>query len=576
MPESIGRYEIIHELGKGGMAIVYLARDPYMKRQVAVKVLPRQFTFDPQFRARFHREAEAIAALEHPAIVPVYDYGEHDEQPYIVMRYMPGGSLADRMAKGRLPLDEIAALFDRLAAALDIAHGRGMIHRDLKPGNILFDEWGGAYLSDFGIVKMTEASAAFTGTGIIGTPAYMSPEQAAAKKEVDGRSDVYSLGVVLFELLTGQLPYKADTPLGLALAHATEPIPDIRDFDKSLPPTSEAVVRKVLAKKPEDRYQTASALACAIAELKPALRPAPAKPKKEPTPAPPLAYGDNADTVAPEAEPTTPAASKTAPITTHKPVSRWVWALFATIGSSVVIALAVAGGNMFFPNTAKATEIEAPTASVARIVSTPSPIEAIATPSATPTDTATHIQTRRATETLVPPASAKPLLTSSESLTETSNPSRTATSTRASTTGPTPVPVSTSITATPAISRSPQIRVIQVTHSHLVSRDTDEYYYIFEWEVVPQTEWPLCPGRSYSDWRKSPKTTFVAFQGPDGRVLRPSTEIGPSGISNVRSYWLKKSTIESSAGLTYYFIITHYVGCNLETTISETVPFTWP
>src|SRR3989304_5011588 len=108
---NIGRYEVIQELGQGGMAIVYLARDPYMNRQVAVKVLPRQFTFDPQFRARFRREAEAIAGLEHPAIVPVYDYGEHDDQPYIVMRYMPGGSLADRMAKPRLPLDEVAALF---------------------------------------------------------------------------------------------------------------------------------------------------------------------------------------------------------------------------------------------------------------------------------------------------------------------------------------------------------------------------------------------------------------------------------------------------------------------------------
>ncbi|HLB48918.1 MAG TPA: serine/threonine-protein kinase, partial [Anaerolineales bacterium] len=183
MPEQIGRYEIVNELGKGGMAVVYLARDPFMKRQVAVKVLPRQFTFDPQFRARFRREAEAIATLEHPAIVPVYDYGEHDDQPYIVMRYMPGGSLADRMAKPRLPLDEVAALFTRLAAALDIAHERGIVHRDLKPGNILFDQWGEAYLSDFGIVKMTEASAAYTGSGIIGTPAYMSPEQASAKKD---------------------------------------------------------------------------------------------------------------------------------------------------------------------------------------------------------------------------------------------------------------------------------------------------------------------------------------------------------------------------------------------------------
>ena len=172
---KIGRYEIERELGRGGMAVVLLARDPAMKRQVAVKVLPRQFTFDPQFRARFQREAEVIAALEHPAIVPIYDFGEYDDQPYIVMRYMPGGSLADRLKRGALPLAEAARIFTRLASALDEAHARGIIHRDLKPGNILFDQRGDPYISDFGIAKLAETSTTFTGSAIIGTPAYMSP-----------------------------------------------------------------------------------------------------------------------------------------------------------------------------------------------------------------------------------------------------------------------------------------------------------------------------------------------------------------------------------------------------------------
>jgi hypothetical protein len=239
---------------------VYLARDPYMKRQVAVKVLPRQFTFDPQFRTRFQREAEVVATLEHPHIVPVHDFGEHEDQPFIVMRYMSGGTLADLLGKGPLPLSEIATLFEHIGSAVDYAHSLGVIHRDIKPGNILFDARGGTYLSDFGIAKIAEATAAFTGTGIIGTPSYMSPEQAQGEKNLDGRCDVYSLGVVLFQALSGQLPFNADTPMGVAMAHIMEPVPSLLDLRPDLPPAFEAVIRRALEKDPAKRYQTASEL----------------------------------------------------------------------------------------------------------------------------------------------------------------------------------------------------------------------------------------------------------------------------------------------------------------------------
>ena len=264
---NIGRYEVVQELGQGGMAIVYLARDPYIKRQVAVKVLPRQFTFDPQFRTRFQREAEVIATLEHASIVPVYDFGEDESQPFIVMRYMSGGTLGDRLAQGPLPLAEITTLFERIGSAVDHAHHSGIIHRDIKPGNILFDAQGASCLSDFGIAKIVESTAAFTGTGIIGTPAYMSPEQAQGEKSLDGRSDVYSLGVVLFQALSGQLPFKADTPMGVAIAHITEPVPSLLSVRPDLPAGFESVIHKALEKDPANRYQTAGELALAIKQV---------------------------------------------------------------------------------------------------------------------------------------------------------------------------------------------------------------------------------------------------------------------------------------------------------------------
>ena len=261
-----GRYEIISELGRGGMATVYHAHDPRVRREVAIKVLPREFVHDPTFRARFQREAETIAALEHPAIVPVYDYGEENGQPYFVMRYMPGGSLAERIRQGPLSLAETNRILQRIAPALDEAHARGVIHRDLKPANILFDKNGEAYLSDFGIAKLAQASGTLTGSGVIGTPAYMSPEQASGG-ELDGRSDLYSLGVIVFEMLTGTQPYRADTPMGLAVKHLTEPVPCILEVRGDLPPDFDQVIARAMAKRREDRYATAADLAADVAAI---------------------------------------------------------------------------------------------------------------------------------------------------------------------------------------------------------------------------------------------------------------------------------------------------------------------
>jgi serine/threonine protein kinase len=263
--QKFGRYEIKSEIGRGGMATVYHAHDPRFRRDVALKVLPREFMHNPEFRTRFEREAQTIAALEHPAIVPVYDFGEADGQLYLVMRFLPGGTLTARVAQGALSLSLATYIINRLAPALDEAHKQGIIHRDLKPDNILFDQRGEPYITDFGIVKLSEESGTITTGGvIIGTPAYMSPEQARGEAQIDGRSDIYALGVILFQMLTGKLPYNATTPIGLVMQHIMDPVPRILDVKPDLPPGCEAVIAQAMAKKRNERYARATTLAAAL------------------------------------------------------------------------------------------------------------------------------------------------------------------------------------------------------------------------------------------------------------------------------------------------------------------------
>lgn len=248
------------------MATVYHGLDPRFKREVALKVLPPEFLHDPTFRARFEREAQTIAALDHPAIVPVYDFGEQEGQLFLVMRYLPGGSLTERMENGQISLDEIVYIVERLAPALDEAHKIGIIHRDLKPDNILFDQRNDPFITDFGIAKLSEGGSALTRDNlIVGTPAYMSPEQASGDIELDGRSDIYSFGIILFEMLTGQQPFEANTAIGVLMKHMSEPIPDILEMNPELPEDCQVVIEKALAKERDERYQTTVELAEALA-----------------------------------------------------------------------------------------------------------------------------------------------------------------------------------------------------------------------------------------------------------------------------------------------------------------------
>lgn len=255
--KQFGPYEIGEPLGEGGMAAVYKAYHPSMNRHVAIKVLPRQMAKSPEFVIRFRREAELLAQLQHPHILPVFDSGQADGYAYIVMPLMQTGSLADLMESRRLSLPEIRRIMAQVGDALGYAHARGMIHRDVKPSNVLLDERGNCLLTDFGLARMSDASAKLTSSGaIMGTPAYMSPEQGTSPN-VDGRSDIYSLGVVLYEMVSGRIPFSADTPIAIVFKHMLDPLPSIRELVPDIPVPLERVINKSLAKKPDERYQHA-------------------------------------------------------------------------------------------------------------------------------------------------------------------------------------------------------------------------------------------------------------------------------------------------------------------------------
>ncbi|GAC1311583.1 MAG: hypothetical protein NVSMB27_48220 [Ktedonobacteraceae bacterium] len=274
---SLGTCTLQSLLGRGGMGAVYLAQQSRPRRAVAVKVLMPGLLLETRIRAeflaRFRREADAIAALDHINIMPIYEYGEQEELAYLVMPNVTGGTLREVLEKrARLPLSEIIPIIEQAAAALDYAHAQGIIHRDLKPGNILFHADGRVVLADFGLAKILnetteadhEASSGLTSAGaIIGTPEYFSPEQSTGNP-VDKRTDVYSLGIVLFQMLSGRVPFTGPTAVSIAVKHTIEEPPPLSQLNPTVPHSVEAVVMKAIAKKPEHRYDSAGELARAL------------------------------------------------------------------------------------------------------------------------------------------------------------------------------------------------------------------------------------------------------------------------------------------------------------------------
>ncbi len=266
---SLGQFRVLEQIGQGGMARVYKAYQTSLDRFVAIKVIAAEFddARDSDFLARFASEARLVARLTHPNIVPVHDFGEESGWAYIVMEYIAGGTLRDRLVQAemrhqRLDLPRTVVLLRQAAIALDFAHSRGVVHRDVKPGNMLLRTEDQLLLTDFGIATMLEANKAFSRSGSnVGTPQYMAPEQGQPEGVVDGRTDIYALGVVLFHCATGQLPFNADTPVGVLMQHVRDPVPRPSNLAPGLPQSIEQIILRAMAKDPAARYQYARDMA---------------------------------------------------------------------------------------------------------------------------------------------------------------------------------------------------------------------------------------------------------------------------------------------------------------------------
>ncbi len=283
--ENVGAYRIVEQLGSGGMATVFKAYHPALDRYVAIKVVHPVFKGNPYFLARFQREARVVAKLDHANIVPVYDFNEHEGSPYLVMRFIEGETLKARLDRGRLSLSEIFHVIRPMGDALGYAHDQGVLHRDIKPSNVLLRQDRTVFLSDFGLARIMEAGeSSLTRDAMIGTPHYIAPEQALGQSDLDARTDIYSFGVVLYELFVGRVPFQADTPYAVIHDHIYSPLPLPTTINPNLPPALEQVLLKALAKNPDDRYSTAAEMVTAAENAFTAVAtPPPTAPASAPT-----------------------------------------------------------------------------------------------------------------------------------------------------------------------------------------------------------------------------------------------------------------------------------------------------
>jgi eukaryotic-like serine/threonine-protein kinase len=333
---ATGRYRVERTLGQGGMAAVYLAHDSELDRAVAIKVLAEHLASDEAFRQRFLREARMAAKLSHPNIVHVYDQGEEDGQPFIVMEYVKGPTLSEELKRtGPLPPARVVDLALQICGGLEHAHASGLVHRDIKPGNLLLREDGTVKIADFGIARAAQATRLTQIGSVLGTAAYLAPEQAAGET-VTAAADIYSLGCVLFELLTGRTPYVFESLPELVVKQREEAITPIRELRPDVPAELEAAVMRCLARGLEHRPASAAELAKELATGSP-------EPPTEPLPRPSGVRASDVETVPlAEAAPTAPLRRARAPHRRFTLPSRATWLVFAIVAALVVVALAFA------------------------------------------------------------------------------------------------------------------------------------------------------------------------------------------------------------------------------------------
>lgn len=263
--ENVGPYRIIGQLGQGGMATVYKAYHAALDRYVALKVLHPDLDNDPTFAARFQREARLVAKLEHPHIVPIHDFAVHDRHSYLVMKFIEGETLKARLGRGPLSSEEINQVVVSVGEALAFAHQQGILHRDIKPSNVLISTTGHMYLADFGLARIAQAGeSTLSSDAFIGTPQYISPEQAIGRKDLDEGTDIYSFGVMLYEMVVGQVPFSADTPLAIIHDQIYSPLPLPHLANPAVPEAVERVLLKALAKERADRYDTVHEMVAAF------------------------------------------------------------------------------------------------------------------------------------------------------------------------------------------------------------------------------------------------------------------------------------------------------------------------
>lgn len=416
---KLGKYEIMERLGRGGMAEVYRAYHASLDRYVAVKVLHSFLSDDPEFKARFEKEAQNIAKLRHHNIVQVYDFEFDPESDsyYMVMELIEGPTLRDMLYSASddratpIPLSEALRIIREAATALSYAHQRSMIHRDVKPANLMIDTKNSdrVVLTDFGIAKLMTGAQFTVSGGMVGTPAYMSPEQGMGETG-DERSDLYSLGVILYQMLTGDLPYDAETPLALMLSHMNDPIPSVRVSNPHLPPAVDKVMQKLMAKAPEDRYQSAEILIEALEILEKA--PSKLDPSTMVLPKIPEKPGDEKDQL------------ETVVLTDTGKVSRKKSGRGTGMLIGAFLTLMVIGfGGYAFGAASGMLPVPGFIAALLPATATPTPT---ATATFTATATATETPTATPTETETP--TITPSLTPTETLTPTFTPTLTATS----------------------------------------------------------------------------------------------------------------------------------------------------